>query len=341
MEKYWIWYTLQLKAWCRKKICWMQAAGMLFVVYVILHITLPQQDNIQVGICNAKEGYAAEIADFLLQEDSVFTFLEYQDEETMGQDVSSGTIECGFVFADDFEQKFADAKTDGCVKYMETPFTTKGKVAKETFFASFFRVYGRIFLQKQVPDIFNKKQQEMEERLLLKNLEYRESDKVFSVEIKNVDTDQKGLKEAGVCYPVQGCIGIFLFAILLMAYGESLEKKDQVKNALARRDRYIYEYLNYFASATIAAAAGLAAVYFAESSRGVMAEAGKMLLYLLAGSLWMLVFGRLWRNRVSFLAWTAVLIMAQLLLYPVFFDFSEYVPALQYMRWVFPLSVYL
>ncbi len=344
MEKYWIWYALQLKAWCRTKICWMQVIGMLFVVYVIMHITLPSQDNIQVGICNSTDGYAAEISELLLQEESVFIFTEYADEGSLREDIADGTIECGFVFSDDFEQRFSGADIEGCVKYMETPFTTKGKIARETFFASFFRVYGRILLQEEVPNIFQNKQQKMREMMLEKNREYREGDKVFSVETENVAARPGGQvngDSAGVYYPVQGCVGIFLFAILLLAYGRSFEESGRVKNALSFRDKYVFEYLNYLAAGTAALAAGLAAVVFAGESRGIVTEGGRMLLFLLVGSFWILLVGRLWRNRVAFSAWTATLVMVQFFIYPVFADFSEYVPLLRYARWLFPLAAYL
>ena len=344
MERYWIWYALQLKAWCRTRTCWIQTAGMLFVVYVILNITLPQQDNIQVGICNSKGEYAAEISELLLNGESVFSFREYDGEEALGADVSNGVLECGFVFSDDFDQRFADSEIKNCVKYMETPFTTKGKVAKETFYASFFQVYGRILLKNQVPELFADKQEKMLELILEKNQEYRNGDVVFSAEIQTVDTGQSGGENSvrtRACLPVQGCVGIFLFAILLTAYGRSFENRSKVQNALGAFSRGLYELLGYWAVMTIAAATGIFVVFLSGSSRQGAVEIVRMAVYFCWAGIWMLLFQKLWRKRTTFAAWMAVLVMLQFLIYPVFFDFSEYVPVLRYARWLFPLAAYL
>ncbi len=343
MERYWIWYALQLKAWCKTRVCWLQIAGMLFVVYVILHITLPSQETVRVGLCGVKDGYAEEIAKLLTERESVFSFTEYTDEKALGEDVARGITECGFVFLDDFEERFSNAKINHCVKYMETPFTTKGKVAKETFYASFFQVYGRVLLKNQVPEIFSDGHTKMQRLLLEKNQEYRDSDVVFSAEIRMTDTalTEGESSGGGKCYPVQGCIGIFLFVILLTAYGKSFEHGNKVKDALGSWERSLFEFFNYSAVTLPAAAAGTAAIFFSGASRGGGTETIRMLSYIAAGSLWMLLFKKLWRNRSAFAAWMAVLVMMQALVYPVFFDFSEYVPFLCYVRLLFPMLVYL
>jgi hypothetical protein len=57
--------------------------------------------------------------------------------------------------------------------------------------------------------------------------------------------------------------------------------------------------------------------------------------------LWGLVSSRIFRSYVSYLAQILIIVLANVLLCPVFFDILTYVRALRYIRLLFPLGVYI
>ena len=52
-----------------------------------------------------------------------------------------------FLFSNNFEKKFEHEKLKNSVSYLCTPLTTKGEVARETFYAALFEVYGAQMLE--------------------------------------------------------------------------------------------------------------------------------------------------------------------------------------------------
>ena len=139
MAQYKIWYALQLKAWLKRKTSWLQVLGMILLVLLTARIHLPDADNTRVGICGTADEYADNVLESLRYRDSIFEFIEYSDEETMRRDMVSGRIECGFLFPEDFQERIWEDRLKNSVTYICTPFSAKGLVAQETFYAAFLK----------------------------------------------------------------------------------------------------------------------------------------------------------------------------------------------------------
>ena len=342
MERYVTWYILQLKAWCMQKTCWLQVFGMCLLVSVVMCISVPDRENLLVGICNVSGTGAEQIVDILEQSDSIFVFRKYADEEEMRKDIISGKLECGFSFAKNFDAKLQSSKVKASIKYMETPFSTKGNVARETFYTAFLQVFGEQILLGSMEDIYGGYDAEIAEELLERNQNYLNSDMVFHIEQKLVDTKVTEERCCGKAYPVQGLIGLFLFGIMFMEHGKKFESgKRNVFQALPGREQWIFEGTGYLAATTVAAVAGVVWIVCSTDSRGTGMEIIRMAIYLLYCSLWILLVGRLFRNQTAFMAWTVTLIVIQIFVCPVFVDFSAYIEALRYIGYLFPMGIYL
>ena len=98
MERYVTWYILQLKAWCRKKTCWLQIAGMCLLLAIVMSIAIPAQNNCFVGICNIQGHDAEKMVNILEDSDSIFEFRQYTDEAEMRQDIYPERSSVDFLF---------------------------------------------------------------------------------------------------------------------------------------------------------------------------------------------------------------------------------------------------
>ena len=126
------WYFLQLKAWLKRGTSLLLLASMFFVVWFAGQISMPQSDNVTVGIVETDGTHGKEVLEHLTQRESLFSFVMYDSKEALQEDVIAGKLECGFYFSNNFEKKFEHEKLKNSVSYLCTPLTTKGEVARET-----------------------------------------------------------------------------------------------------------------------------------------------------------------------------------------------------------------
>ncbi len=339
MAQYKIWYTLQLKAWLKRKISWLQVLGMILLVLLTAHIHLPDAENTRVGICGAADETADNVLESLRSGDSIFAFIEYSDEEAMRQDLVSGRIECGFLFSEDFQERVWEDRLKDSITYICTPFSAKGLVAQETVYAAFFESYSKKILIGSEEEMYGRTSESLTEALLEKRDGYLYDSEMFRMDIIETAQPRGEAGASGEARPVQGMTGLFLFAILWMAQGRKFGGNGNgVLLALDRRWRWWFRYLGCLSEATVPAAAGIALILSAPGHRGIGTEISSMILFVLVCSLWVPAVGSLFHNSTSFAGWTLTILLVQMAVCPVFVDLAEYVPALKVIRWGFPLG---
>lgn len=342
MEKYITWYRFLLKAWAKKKSSWIQLVGMILVILLIIGVQLPDTNNTVIGICNQDGKFAEDVIKKLESSESVFQFKRYEEPEQLREAVVQGKLESGFIFEAGMEEKLEKSRKKELITCISTPLTTKAAVAQETVFAAFLERYSEEILLEQEGQVFGKTSSEISEMLLEKNQEYLNGDKIFRMDFEEVESNGKTEEQKSETFPVRGMVALLIFIIILMEHGKKFEQKDcSVEKALTTREKMCFEFIRYLTSATIPALAGIFLLVYAEGSAGILKEVVGMLLLVLASALWMLLIGKLFRNSITYASWIMTLVVANLLLCPVFFDLSEYLPAIRYVNCIFPVGMYL
>lgn len=344
MEKYITWYQMLLKLWIRKKSNLLQIAGIFAVIWLIANIHFPAVDNVRVGLCNKDGRFAGSIIDELLSSESVFRFECYDDETELKNAVISGEMECGFVFEEGMEKKLNrdTGKRKDLISYIATPLTTKGKVAKETVYAAFLEQYSEKILIREEENVFGKTDPSISTFLLEKNAEFLDGDQIFRMDYAFLETENAAETQGTQTFPIHGMAALFIFLAVFLEHGKKFSSKEiAFENALPQKEALNFEYSRYLASATVPALTGLICIGLSGRGHGIIRECLSMLILVLLSTLWMLIVGRLFRNVLSYTAWTMTLILVQLLLCPVFVDMAQYVPALSYIRCLFPAGIYL
>ena len=136
MRKAIVWYEMLLKDRLMRKATWIAAAVMLCFLAIVTEIHIPSSQNRIVGICSQKSGEKAAIVTDLYAQQGAFDYKEYTDATQLYEDVQTGKLECGFVLSDQLEKKLETGDPEKCVQYVVSPYSPKGEVATETFFAS-------------------------------------------------------------------------------------------------------------------------------------------------------------------------------------------------------------
>ena len=134
-------------------------------------------------------GITQTIADRLLQKSDVYQFTTYEDTEELEQAVEAGELECGFVFAEDFEKQYEKGSFADSITYVYTPFTTKGMAVRETIYGTVLELYGEKLLQQNQETIVGQSSEEISAMLADRYEYYLNSDAIFHTEVIHVETD--------------------------------------------------------------------------------------------------------------------------------------------------------
>lgn len=184
-----VYYKLQLKLWLKHRICWLQILFLVLLLLVIGGIHIPDTKNSSIGLAGVTSGITQTIADRLMQKRDVYQFTTYEGTEELEQAVEAGGLECGFVFAEDFEEQYEKGSFEDSITYVYTPFTTKGMAVKETVYGTVLELYGEKLLQQNQETIVGQSSEEASTMLAERYEYYLNSDAIFHTEVIYVKTD--------------------------------------------------------------------------------------------------------------------------------------------------------
>lgn len=336
------WYQLQLKAWLKRGTSLLLLAAMLLVVWLAGQISIPQSDNVTVGVVSTEGAHGKEVLEHLKQRESIFSFVEYDSRETLLEDLVAGKLECGFYFSQNFEKKFEHEKLKNSVSYVCTPLTTKGEVARETFYAALFEVYGRQLLSARAEQLFGENASAAESTLLENNEKYLAGSEVFQVNVEQTKAVETVRNTAQKVFPIHGLVAVFLFFIMFVEYGRRFDAGEgKPYLALPAPMGGGFQIMGLLAAGTVPAVLGTVMVCSSGESRGVLIEVTAMCLLLVICALWIAFAGKWIRSMTGFTSQMFLLLLINLVFCPVFVDISAYIPAFEIVRCFFPTGLYL
>lgn len=336
------WYQLQLKAWLKRGTSLLLLAAMLLVVWLAGQISIPQSDNVTVGVVSTEGAHGKEVLEHLKERESIFSFVEYDSRETLLADLVAGKLECGFYFSQNFEKKFEHEKLKNSVSYACTPLTTKGEVARETFYAALFEVYGRQMLSARAEQLFGENASAAESTLLENNEKYLAGSEVFQVNVEQTKAVETVRNTAQKVFPIHGLVAVFLFFIMFVEYGRRFDAGEgKPYLALPAPMGDGFQIMGLLAAGTVPAVLGTVMVCSSGESRGVLIEVTAMCLLLVICALWIAFAGKWIRSMTGFTSQMFLLLLINLVFCPVFVDISAYIPAFEIVRCLFPTGLYL
>lgn len=368
-----VYYKLQLKLWLKHRICWLQILFLVLLLLVIENIHIPDAKNSRIGLAGVTSGITQTIADRLMQKRNVYQFTTYEGSEELEQAVEAGELECGFVFAEDFEKQYEKGSFADSITYVYTPFTTKGMAVRETIYGTVLELYGERLLQQNQETIVGQSSEEASTMLAERYEYYLNSDAIFHTEVIYVEAD--GATEGGVRGSVSDLRGrdedvdadvdridnvdqnrnqsenqsgiadhqidtenivrgMISCMIFLTVYLAGTSCKEE-KNQRFLSQLEKGKRRRYECAGMLAAATPMMFVGMAIST-----EILKMLLLIAVSILFTACAMCIWKKDTGMLSALPVLLLLQIIICPVFFDMAVYVPAVKYIRYLCPITYY-
>ena len=346
MEKYIVWYKLWIKLFCKKKIYWVQLIGIAAILLIISSITIPKGKNLFVGIYRDGGKYSKQIMENLLNEGSIFQFVEYTDKNQLYEDVLEGSLECGFVFDSNLDERIEKGNLKKSITYLENSFSVKGKTVQETVYASLFKIYSDEILKQNIGEIYGNLTEDKIVKLIEINHKYQNSDAVFQMEIKTKNMPYKTKETDNNLFdeikPLKGMVGIFVFFVMFMAYGSKYEESNKrIEKSLTLFNRFIYSCTKQIAAGSIPAILGIFAIHYLGAASNIVEEFVRIIIFLFLSSVWITTVGKFIKNGYAFAGTIISMLLINLLVCPIYINFENYIPAISYIRYIFPLGWYL
>ena len=315
MEKSIVWFGLFLKQNMKNASTWLMLCVMLALLWIVGHIEMPDGANRTVSVCYQDSKYEREIAKLLENSTTEFSFEAAESADEVFQNVETGIAECGFVLDEDFDELIEEGKWEEIVTCYSSPFGTKTEVAKENFYAALFPIYSRWLLTATEGEIYKETNQARLEALLRKHDELIGGELIFSFEEVRIGGTVTPVGEKNSIYPLQGLVELFvLLAMLLAAGGYGQKETAQIESALFVKEKMQFRYIYVLSAGAFIAFAGFVAILLGQESRSLWTELLSVLGVWVIGAFGVLLFSKLFRNRLTYLSWVATLVICFLLL---------------------------
>lgn len=351
MEKRINWCLMLCKLWLLKPIMWVQMAVLILLLWLVGSVSVPQPDHLDVLLCNEDGAFAQNLIERLKHSTGAFQFREVESRDALFKELSAGNAECGFICNQGLEAGLKQEKTQGCVTFVSISGSRKSAGAGETFYQELFSMYSDLLLEHRAAEIFEPK--DLPEALNFmkeRNAYYQDSDRVFRVIYETVEqTDNRAAQAVGAAAepkggtdPVRGIAAIVILLQMLMICGEEKAPGGAGFEAcLPAGARMEFRLQKYLIGAVPLAITSLTAYVFLNVNQPIIFESLKMIGFLLFSAVWVLLIGGRFKNRAAYYGWLCPLIGLNLLLPPVFFQLSAYVPAVRWLNYLLPVGVYL
>lgn len=317
-------------------------AALILLMLVVQGIHMPSVKTMMIGLFCEQDGNIEKIlCEDLENSHSQFTFVTYQDKEQMYQDVQSGKMECGFLIQGNFTKRVLQNNWRKCVTFIANPFTTKGEVAKETFFAAFFKEYSGQLLAQSEKEIFTQQDQKRLAKMKQASDDFLQSD-FFYTDIVPVDTKVRKEQNDHGTYPVQGIFAVFLLGMMYFANAKRYEPKGAwVQHAFTNRERFVFACVQELAAVTLPAVAGFVLLLTTPQARSLWQELLLFAIFLAYAIIWTALYAKIPGSTEGFLAYGIVMMVIAAIMCPVFWDAGAYIPVMRYLKYLIPVGVYV
>lgn len=346
MQKNVTWFFLFLKNQFRQWETWVVCGCMIVSLVFINLIRNPAVDNLSIGfyVCQEDE-LSLRMKTMLLSVDSIFEFYETDSRKRLEEDIRAGNVFCGFVIEDEFKEKVENGEQKDCITYICLQETARGRVAKETVYAEFFKLLSEQLIKKYGAEIVGKDSEELLDASLENSRLYLEGDELFYVDYLQMDGGRKQDGEntnVKQVYPTEGLFISFLFlGILLVNVENRSENRKNLLLLMNPMDRIRLRLGQYLALGCVIGILGECCLIILNQGTNWKAQLIGFLGAVLLSIVWSIFADRLFSKEITYHVWMVTILLFHILISPVFFRIGDYLPALQWIQWTSPVGFYL
>lgn len=321
---------------------------------VLHHMEKQDSGKISVALCTGEDAWNQEVAEKLEADDGSFHFYICETQEEAERDVMTGEAECAYLFPDKFKESLDSGDYNHKVTVLVSPSTVAEKIISEKVFSELFEIYGRELLadygkngaafQTVMMQLSTSEKQESAcEELLSLYDKYKNNGSTFSFSYQTLSGEAKDDRASmKAVFPVHGMAAIFIFIMGLAASvmaGE--DKKNGIYAAVRSPERWLLQTAGIAAFVFMAEISAFAALFFTGNISDLFKETVKLIWYLLAVTAYAFLCMEILKKPGLVAALIPFFILGCILICPIFFDISIFLPEFGAVRRFLPPWWYL
>lgn len=321
-------------------------AILLCMVILAISLRLISKDitaSISVGFVSNDQA----IAENLINHEGIIKFQEYSSKNELTSAVTDGSIQCGYVFDDNFTDRLLSNETTKLIELIEVPENIVSMLSNLVVTATVMDTFACEMLIEDVlnQDVFAGISSEDIEDLKNYYELYSSNGSTFSFDYNALYEDYKGSTNSINIFsylvtPVRGIVAIFVFIISLTS-GLSWYK-DKTSNTYANiplNKRPLLKLLNITIPTVIAMTTGYFSLLLAGICNNYIHEIFTMCAYGLLCIAFTYILSSIIGESI-YCGLIPVFILGSIICCPIFFNLAHIIPAMKYLQNIFLPTYY-
>lgn len=347
MRKVFIWFWISCKRQSKRPGFLILLLLLPILLYGFRQLEKKDTEGIAIAVyVEEQQGLSQEIADALIKKDGMFRFYQCTSKEEMMDEVASRRAECGYLFYQGLEEKLDRQDMKRCIGVYSAPSTVADALSTEVVFSVLFEVYGKDLLENftRGNQIFaSLDQEEAWDEMELLYEKYRSNGSTFSFAYEYLAETVDADVSSPAVFPIRGMIAVTIFVTGL--FSAVMLCEDEAKGLfipLSYAQKPWCALSSMMAPVFLTGISGLVAIYITGNfSFGFFYEFFMIFGYVLFVVLLAYGLKQVIRNSVVLCSLIPFLAMGSLVLCPVFFDISNWVPGIGALGKWFPPYYYM
>lgn len=307
--------------------------------------------SIRIGLYNEDNGSSASyIIDRLTMNAEGISFIEFSSKDEMLDSIRTRSYECGFVFPENFSDLLSDGQTNTLANLYVSPGTAAASIAAEYVFSEIFALYAFEelidFIDTRTYFSFSSGEiAAFSIRLQPVYHEYLHGDDTFSFEYV---TSNNSIKDTSVILPAYilgSATGIAALFILFGAFAGTIhlyrDSRKAIFYAFPSKTRRLCKLADIFSGAVLTAFSGLFTIIICNGFNAIPMAVLRLFLYTIICTLYCYLLYHLLPTVRIFSSIIPILIIGSIIFCPIFIDFSVILPAVKYLKWLFPPTYFI
>lgn len=329
-----------LKRYFKRKIFLFSIILLPIMILMLGVLTEKSDKGWKVALYTEEAGIADKVCQRLTLHQDFITFYTCKSEEDMRQDVMSKRAECGVFFREGFDQGVQQFHFDDQVMLFYAPSSIAQKMVREEVFAAILAEVNEVlltdFMEEQSTDgTFEK------EKFLTYYRHFVKDGNVFHFEYEEVTNDNVIANTLKIVLsPIRGMLAIFIWAeVLLAVLLIYADEKNGIYKVMRQRRRWFTQFSILGIPAILSASASLIVIYCGHVLYGLP------ILPMWEEFFWLIGYGLLCtvsamciyyccRNAAMYVLLVTVLLIAGVVLCPVFFTLQLIAPRLSMVQYL-------
>ena len=299
-----------------------------------------EYEGIFVGVC-AEDEKGFELLDKLEEEEGIFRFLGYLNEQDMIREIENGTLECGYMLPEGFYDQILKGKTTRQITLYYSPASAAHKISYEVVFANLFEILSEDILKtylKEEEFYEWKEARQAKERLLALNAQYAGDDSTFHFVYET--TGGKPDEKPENLNTLRGCIAVIIFFMSLLGLGNCMDQRN-TWNAMQKNTGRRLESGSIHVAVGGSILFGGICLILCRTGGNFLQEAEGLFLYFIVLEIYIRVLGLIIKNSKVLYGLVPVVLLGCCVFCPVFIRIERYLPGAEWIARIFPVTYYL